>query len=89
MEPNGLSFPVGKQEHEQLAFFGGSFKGSQLNWSTFEQEAFAIFQTTEKVDYLLMEVQQVHILTDHRSLFSLFAPYSFEFALGLQVVSKV
>ena len=84
-----MRLPREKQEHEPLAFLGGAFKGAELNWSTFEQEAFAIFQTFEKVDYLLMGEQEVHVFTDHRNLLFIFAPLAFEPTLGRHVASKV
>ena len=89
LPPEQLSLPMDRQKHEPLAFLGGAFKGAQLNWSTFEQEAFAIFQTFEKVDYLLMDEQPVHVFTDHRNLLFVFAPYAFEPTLGRHIASKV
>lgn len=66
--PAYLQLPICKQRHEPLAFLGGAFKRAELNWSTFEQEAYAIFQTFVKVDYLLMDEQPVHMFTDQRNL---------------------
>jgi hypothetical protein len=40
---------------------------AQLNWSTFEKEAYAIFYTITKFDFLLRDVQFV-IETDHKNL---------------------
>ena len=78
-----------KQEHEPLAFLGSAFSGAELNWSTFEQEAYAIFQTFEKLDYLLLDEQEVHVFTDHRNLLFIFAPLAFEPGLGRHITSKV
>lgn len=78
-----------EQIHEPLAFLGAAFKDAQLNWSTFEPEGHAIFQTLEKVDYLFMNGDPVHVFSDHRNLMFVFAPLAIEPALGRHVVSKV
>lgn len=87
--PNQLSKPFGQQVHEPLAFLGSSFKGSELNWSTFEKEAFAIFKTFEKMDFLFQCQRRTHVFTDHRNLLFVFAPLAMEPVLGRHVVSKV
>ena len=68
---------------------GGPLKGAELNRSTFEQEAYAIFQVFEKLDYLFMEKQPVHVSTDHRNPVFVFAPLALEPALGGHIISKV
>ena len=87
--PSQLLLPVQDQLHEPLAFLGSSFNDAQRNWSTFEQEGYAIFQVFEKVDYLLLTERPVHVFTDHRNLFFVFAPLAMEPTLGRHVVSKV
>ena len=84
-----LELPIGEQRHQPLAFLGAEFKGSQLGWTTFEKEAFAIFQTFEKLDYMLMSSKPVHVYTDHRNLLFVFDPLSLEPALGRHIISKV
>jgi hypothetical protein len=42
-------------------------KKAQLNWSIFEKEAYAIFYTITKFDFLLRDVQFV-VETDHKNL---------------------
>eukprot|EP00171_Calliarthron_tuberculosum_P002686 IDg2686t1 len=81
--------PFEEQRHEPLAFLGSEFKGAQLHWTTFEKEAFAIYQTFERMDYLLLGQKRTHIFTDHRNLLFIFAPLALEPALGRHVVSKV
>lgn len=88
-DPSQLALPVEKQAHEPLAFLGSAFKDAQLNWSTFEQEGYAIFQTFDKVDYLFLNEQPVHVFTDHRNLLFVFAPLAMEPTLGRHVVTKV
>lgn len=81
--------PNQEQQHEPLAFLGAAFKGAEIGWTTFEKEAFAIFQTFEKLDYLLMDSKPAHVFTDHRNLLFISAPLSLEPALGRHIVSKV
>lgn len=84
-----LSKPIEKQKHAPMGFLGAEFKGAEKGWSTFEKEAFAIFQTFSKMDYLFLGEQRVHVFTDHRNLLFVFAPLALEPALGRHVVSKV
>ena len=87
--PEDLSKPFEDQQHEPLAFLGSAFSGAQLHWSTFEKEAFAIFQTFERMDYLLQSQRRTHIFTDHRNLLFVFAPLALEPSLGRHIISKV
>ena len=75
--------------HEPLAFLGSQFKKAELNWTMFEKEGFAIFQSFDKLDYLLMSGRPAHVFTDHRNFLFVFAPLALEPALGWHVVSKV
>ena len=75
--------------HEPLAFLGAPFKKAEINWSTFEQEAFAIYQVFKKLDYLFCDDQPTHVFTDHRNLLFIFAPVALEPALGRHIVGKV
>ena len=87
--PKEIKKPVTEQTHKPLAFLGSQFKNSELSWTTFEKEGFAIFQTFTKLDYLLMSGKPPHVYTDHRNLLFIFAPLTLEPALGRHVVSKV
>lgn len=84
-----LKLPSGEQKHEPLAFLGSSFKEASFNWSTFEKEAFAVFQTFEKLDNMLLGHSNTHVFTDHRNLLFVFAPLVLEPALDRHIVSKV
>ena len=84
-----LSKPREEQEHFPMGFLGAEFKGAERDWTTFEKEAFAIFQSFVKMDYLFLGEQPVHVFTDHRNLLFVFAPFALEPALGRHVVSKV
>ena len=87
--PSQLARPRSEQQHQPLAFLGAAFKGAELGWSTFEKEAFAIFKTFEKLDYMLLGHGDVRVFTDHRNLLFVFAPLSLEPSLGRHIVSKV
>ncbi len=50
-----------------IRFISKSLHKSQLNWSTIEKEAFAIFYTVAKYDLLLRDVKFT-IETDHKNL---------------------
>ena len=40
-------------DHEPLGFVSGGFKGSQLNWTVVDKEAFAILSVCRRLSYLL------------------------------------
>ena len=87
--PSDMQKPIEEQNHEPLAFLGSAFKDAEKNWSTFEQEGFAIYQDFKQSDYLFYHDHPVHVFTDHRNLLFLFAPLALEPALGRHVVNKV
>ena len=78
-----------EQQHKPLAFLGSQLKKTDLFWTTFEKEGFAIFQAFTKLDYILMSYKPSHVYTDHRNLIFVFAPLTLEEALGGHVVSKM
>ena len=75
-----LSFPTGRG-HDRIpnwiliqsppqypiGFLSKALHGAELQWSTFEQECWAIHQTIKKFSYLLRDVKFT-IKTDHRNL---------------------
>ena len=65
---------ITRARHEPLGFVGHRFSGSQLNWSTPEQEAFAIKDVLAKLDYLLRMKRPFRLYTDHKNLVSMFSP---------------
>ena len=89
VDPDQLSLPLEDQRHEPLAFLSSAFTKCQRNWTTFEKEGYAIFQTFSKVDYLFLNGQETHVFTDHRNLMFVYAPTALEPALGRHVVCKV
>ena len=89
VDPKQLSLPLEEQRHKPLGFLGSGFHVAELGWSTFEKEAFSIFQTFKKLDYILLTQEQSHVYTDHRNLHVVFAPLALEPALGRHIFSKV
>ena len=59
VDENGKELPIG--------FLSRALKGAELNWSTFEQEGYAIHQALKKFEYLLRDVKFT-LRTDHRNL---------------------
>ena len=84
-----LDLPVPDQRHEPLAFLVSQFRKAEKSWTTFEKEAYAIFQTYDKLDYILLTTQPSHVYTDHKNPLFIFAPLTLEPALGRHVVSKL
>ena len=87
-DPKELEKEVSEQHNEPLAFLSSSFKKSELNWSTFEKEAFAIYQTFKKLDYMFACEELIHIFTDHRILLFVYHPRALHPLLGRHIISK-
>lgn len=73
-----LETVMGEQRYQTLAFIRSPFRKSELLWTTFEKEAYAIFSTFKRLDYLLSTNIPTHGHTDHRSLLFVFAPHALE-----------
>jgi hypothetical protein len=63
----GYIFQLDGDKELSIHFISKSLHKSQLNWSTIEKEAFAIFYTVTKYDFLLRDVKFT-IETDHNNL---------------------
>ena len=50
-----------------VAFVSGSFRGSQLNWTTLMKEAFAIYMSVKKLSFYLTDTQ-ILLRSDHKPL---------------------
>ena len=59
VDEDGEEYPIG--------FMSQSLRGAELNWSTFEQECYAIVVALKKFQYLLRDIPFT-IRTDHRNL---------------------
>lgn len=88
-DPAELDKPFDCQVHEPLAFVGAAFSSTQSNWSTFEKEGFAIYSTFLKCDYMLLNIPNLLIFTDHRNLLFIFAPTAFFPNIGTHIIHKV
>ena len=63
----GSILQLDQQRELPIRFISKALHKAQLNWSTFEKEAYAIFYTITKFDFLLRDVQFV-VETDHKNL---------------------
>lgn len=88
-DPASLKLPMEKQMHEPLAFLGSAFNTTQQHWSTFDKEAYSIFQAFERMDYMLICENDIHLFTDHRNLLFVFNPLAMRPSLGRHIVNKV
>lgn len=84
-----LGKEIEDQMHQPLAFLGSLFNDTQQHWSTFEREAYAIFQSFEKMDYMFACEEDIHIFTDHRNLLFVFNTLALKPMLGRHIVNKV
>ena len=53
--------------NKPIAFVSKSFQGAQVNWSTPEKEAYAIFHALQKLEHLLRDTHFL-LRTDHKNL---------------------
>ncbi len=60
----GYIFQLDQQQELPIRFISKALHKAQLNWSTFEKEAYAMFYTITKFNFLLRDVQFV-VETDH------------------------
>lgn len=88
-EEDQLDLKVDRQLHQPLAFLGGKLIGHQVNWTTFEKEAFAIYEVFEKLDYMLVVEHKFHIFTGHRNLLFVFNPTAIDSKIVRYVICKV
>ncbi|GMF30980.1 unnamed protein product [Phytophthora fragariaefolia] len=66
--------PVYEQDHELLICKGGLFKGSSLNWSIVEKEAYPLVKACTDLEYLLQREKGFRMYTDHANLMYIFNP---------------
>lgn len=64
---------IEEQNPEPLYFLSGSFTDARHRWSIPEKEAFAIVESVERLDFMLIRAKPFHIMTDHRNLVYIFA----------------
>ena len=66
---------ISDQNMQVLFFLSGAFIGSQLNWSTPEQEAYAIIACIERLEQILIRPKGFIIYTDHNNLLFTYGIY--------------
>ena len=84
-----LSLPLEEQRHEPLAFLGQKFNATELKWTTYEKEGYAIFKTFKKMDFLMLSDLDVHVFTDHRNLLFVYSPIFLKPDIGSHAVPKI
>lgn len=60
-------FQIINGQEQPIAFLSRAFRDAQLNWSTAEQEAYAIYYAFMKFEHLIRDVPFI-LRTDHRNL---------------------
>jgi hypothetical protein len=60
-------YQVVDDEQRPVAFISKSLSGSQLNWSTYEKEAYAIYYSFIKLEHLIRDIKFT-LKTDHQAL---------------------
>lgn len=66
---------IDASDHQVLAFRSGYFRGSQLNWSTIDKEAYAVIDALTGLEHLLVVFETpVRVYTDHRNLTAVLRP---------------
>ncbi|KAE9298670.1 hypothetical protein PR003_g23177 [Phytophthora rubi] len=76
LEPNEFQLPQEERHHRPLAFLSGRFVGAAARWPTIEKEAFAIIESTHRLEYLLLRPKGFRLFTDHRNLVYIFDLYA-------------
>ena len=76
-DPAQQDLPITDRDHRPIGFFSGAFRGSMLNWSTLDKEAFAIISCIEAYSSILYSTTfPFHLYTDHKNLAYIFSPQS-------------
>ena len=63
----GYLYQLVDGEEQPIAFMSKALHGAELNWSTIEKEAYAIWKSLKQFEYLLRDIR-FRIKTDHRNL---------------------
>jgi hypothetical protein len=80
---------VHEQDHVPIAVASGTFKGSQLNWSTIEREAFPIVKCLTLWEHFLQSGSGVSVYTDHKNIADMFQPERIVPSLGKSQIEKI
>jgi hypothetical protein len=63
----GYLFQVKDAKEYPISFLSKALSGAQLNWSTYDKEAYAIYYAILKLQYLLRDIKFT-VRTDHKNL---------------------
>ena len=63
----GVLFQIVEDVSRPIAFISKSLSATQINWSTIQKEAYAIFYCFQQIDYPIRD-RKLTIHTDHRNL---------------------
>jgi RNase H-like domain found in reverse transcriptase len=77
-----------EQDHLPLAFLSGEFKDALQRWTVKGKQGFAIVDTVNKVDHLLLSHEEFSILSDHLNLTYIFNPLSADPTIARHVVTS-
>lgn len=77
-----LDEAASEQKHQPVAFLSSAFRSSQAHWSTYRKGAYELFQTFQRLNYLLGCAKQVTAFTDHLNLLSSFILLQWNHHLG-------
>lgn len=80
---------VWEQDHIPIAVASGTFRGSELNWSTIEREAYPIVKCLSMWEHFLQSGAGVSVYTDHKNIADLFRPERILPALGKSQIEKI
>ena len=86
---NQIGLPPVDQDHEPLAFLSGHFNSTELGWSTYEKEAYAIMASTKRMHWILASADGFDLYTDHNNLVFTFDPLAVAPDLSISSVKKV
>lgn len=71
-----IHLPHNEKRHEPLSFLSGRFTDTQSRWSTFEEEAYSMMDTIERMHWLASCPKGFDLFTDHNNLVFIFDPLS-------------
>ncbi|KAE9040561.1 hypothetical protein PR001_g7013 [Phytophthora rubi] len=89
LEPNEVKLSLEEQHHRPAAFLSGRFVGAAARCPTIEKEAFAIIESTRRIENLLLRTKGSRLFTDHRNLVYIFDPYATDCAMTRYQADKL
>lgn len=77
-----------EQRHSPLVFLYAILYDTQLQWSTFEKEAFAVVANLKSLHLMVAATYGFGLYTDHNNLIFIFDPHSIFDDLSISCVRK-